>query len=241
MTYEFNLIYALWALGGFLAGLVIGRAIWRRAAPARVADSSANVAALAAARSEADRRAQELATAQASIRPLADDVDRLKRDLARAQRPQIPLPLTNEVRASVTNAEVEPLATLVEGAMAGTGPIVIGDAAADFGVRQAQAAGGTTASRPGPVTSGDAAVPGIRQLKGVGDKLAAALDAVGLSSLDKLARLNTDEALDADTRLGVFNGRIAKDRLVEQAVLLDEGRTTEYETRFGRIGGPVMI
>jgi len=48
--------------------------------------------------------------------------------------------------------------------------------------------------------------------------------------------LNADEALDADTQLGAFNGRIARDRLVEQAVLLDEGRTTEYAARFGTPG-----
>ncbi len=87
----------------------------------------------------------------------------------------------------------------------------------------------------------ETAVPDIRQLKGVGDKFAAALDGIGLGTVDRIARLNADEALDADTQLGAFNGRIAKDRLVEQGGLLDEGRTTEYEARFGKLGGPVLI
>jgi predicted membrane protein len=126
-TYEFSLAYALWALGGLVLGLLIGRIFRRTVRVAAVADT------------------------------------------------------------------------------AGTGPIV-------------------------------AAVPGIRALKGVGDKFAAALETIGLGSVDSIARLNADEALDADTRLGAFNGRIARDRLVEQAVLLDEGRTTEYTARFGTPG-----
>lgn len=184
MTYEFNLIYALWALAGLILGLLLGNATWGRAARrhARVANSVANAAAAAAARTDAEHNARALADSQAAMRPLADEVDRLKRELAKAQRPvQTALPL------------------------AGSGPIV------------------------------EAAVPGIRQLKGVGDKFAAALEAIGLTSVDRIARLNTDEATDADTRLGVFNGRIARDRLVEQAVLLDEGRMTEYQTRFGTL------
>jgi predicted flap endonuclease-1-like 5' DNA nuclease len=100
------------------------------------------------------------------------------------------------------------------------------------------------AAGPAPVAglAGDpVAVPDIRQLKGVGDKFAAALSGLGLGTIDRLARLNADEAADADTQLGAFNGRIARDRLVEQCVLLDEGRLTEYETRFGKLGGPVLI
>ncbi len=106
-------------------------------------------------------------------------------------------------------------------AVAGTGPIVVGTGAS---------------------TGDDAvAVPDIRQLKGVGDKFAVVLDGIGLGTVDRLARLNPDEAADADTRLGAFNGRIARDRLVEQCVLLDEGRTTEYEARFGKLGGPILV
>ena len=86
-----------------------------------------------------------------------------------------------------------------------------------------------------PMTANPAA-PDIRRLKGVGDKFAAALDTLGLGSIDRLARLTPDEATDADTRLGAFNGRVARDRLVEQAALIDEGRMTEYEARFGKLG-----
>lgn len=187
-TYEFSLAYALWAVGGLILGLLIGRLFRRTVRVAAVADTSA----LAAARTEAAQAQRELAASREAMRPLADEVDRLKREVAKLRRTaQEPLPLTSPV------VTPEPLA--------GTGPIVT-------------------------------AVPGIRALKGVGDKFAAALEGIGLDSVDKIARLNADEALDADTRLGLFDGRIARDRLVEQAVLLDEGRTTEYAARFGTPG-----
>lgn len=215
MTYEFNLIYALWALAGLVLGLILGSLTWGRAARRhkRAADSVANAAAAAAARTHAEHAQRDLAASQAAMRPLADEVDRLKRELAKAKRPvQEPLPGMTPL------PPLDPLPRLAEtshplphvaptAAVAGAGPVVVAEPA----------------------------VPGIRQLKGVGDKFAAALEGIGLGSVDRIARLNTDEALDADTRLGAFNGRIAKDQLVDQAVLLDEGRMTEFEARFGKM------
>jgi predicted flap endonuclease-1-like 5' DNA nuclease len=193
-TYEFSLAYALWALGGLVLGLLIGRIFRRTVRVAAVADT----AGLAAARTEAAQAQRELTASREAMRPLADEVDRLKRENAKLRRiAQEPLPLATTTAAATELPTSQPLA--------GTGPIV-------------------------------AAVPGIRALKGVGDKFAAALETIGLGSVDSIARLNADEALDADTRLGAFNGRIARDRLVEQAVLLDEGRTTEYTARFGTPG-----
>ena len=218
MTYELNLIYAGWALLGAVVGLLLGRLTWGRAARRhkRAADSVANAATAAAARTQAEQSQRELAAAQAAMRPLADEVDRLKRELAKARRPvQTPLPLAADAPADAALNAGPHVAAAAP--LAGTGPIVVGDAPAA------------------------AHVPDIRQLKGVGDRFAAALEGIGLGSVDRLARLNPDEALDADTRLGSFNGRIARDQLVDQCVLLDEGRTTEYEARFGKLGGPVLV
>ncbi len=194
-TYEFSLVYALWALGGLVVGLLLGRLFRRTVRVAAVADTSA----LAAARTEAAQAQRELAASREATRPLADEVDRLKREVAKLRRTaQEPLPLAPLM-------PLPPLTPMASEPLAGTGPIV-------------------------------AAVPGIRALKGVGDKFAAALEGIGLDSVDKIARLTPDEAVDADARLGAFDGRIAKDRLVEQATLLDEGRTTEYAARFGTPG-----
>ena len=208
MTYVLDPAAVGWVLLGLLLGLLLGRLIWRRTVVARVADSATSSAALNAARSDADRRANELAAAQAAMRPLTDEVDRLKRELAKAQRP---LPPSADPAATAPSVLPHVAATP---AVAGTGPIVVGP-------------------DDDRVTAG---VPDIRRLKGVGDKFAAALGDLGLGSIDRLARLTPDEAADADTRLGVFDGRIARDRLVEQATLIDEGRMTEFEARFGRLG-----
>jgi predicted flap endonuclease-1-like 5' DNA nuclease len=212
MTFALDFVALAWAVSGIVVGLLLGNLIWGRAARRhkRVADSVASAAAAAAARTQAEAAQRELAAAQAAMRPLADEVDRLKRELAKAKRPvQAPLPL-EPLAAPVADAAVHVVPTE---AIAGTGPIV----------------------------AGDGAVPDIRQLKGVGDRFAVALDGIGLGSVDALARLNADEAAEADTRLGTFNGRIARDRLVEQCVLLDEGRMTEYEATFGKLGGPILV
>jgi len=195
-TFVFAPVALGWVLAGIVIGLFLGRLIWggRARRLAGATDSVANAAVTAAARTQADAAQRELAASQAAMRPLADEIDRLKRDLAKAKRPvQAPLP------GIVALAPMAPLAALE------------------------------------PMTA-NPATPDIRRLKGVGDKFAAALDALGLGSIDRLARLTPDEATDADTRLGAFNGRVARDRLVEQAALIDEGRMTEYEARFGKLG-----
>lgn len=81
-----------------------------------------------------------------------------------------------------------------------------------------------------PIDGGD-----LRRLKGVGDKFAAALAKLGVTRIDQVAGWSSADAEVIDSQLGAFSGRIRTDRLVEQARLLHEGRTTEYETRFGAL------
>jgi predicted flap endonuclease-1-like 5' DNA nuclease len=40
-----------------------------------------------------------------------------------------------------------------------------------------------------------------------------------------------------DARMGAFSGRIARDRLVEQACYLERGDTDGFEAVFGKLGG----
>lgn len=75
----------------------------------------------------------------------------------------------------------------------------------------------------------------LTRMKGVGPKLAAQLQALGypryadLAALDPAAR----DALDAE--LGVFSGRLARDRVVEQAGFLARGDTAGFEAAFGKL------
>ena len=89
-----------------------------------------------------------------------------------------------------------------------------------------------------PVAAGPAGPPDhLQTLKGVGPKLAAQLNAAGITRFDQLSRLTPNEVAYLDERMGAFNGRIARDRLVEQAAYLARGDTDGFEAVFGKLGG----
>jgi predicted flap endonuclease-1-like 5' DNA nuclease len=77
----------------------------------------------------------------------------------------------------------------------------------------------------------------LRQLKGVGPKFVARLNELGITRFDQLAGLNANEAAHLDERMGPFQGRLAKDRVVEQADLLARGDIETFEETFGKLGG----
>jgi predicted flap endonuclease-1-like 5' DNA nuclease len=148
---------------------------------AKVAHAEGERDALAA---ERDRLLTDLDTARAQIRPLSDEVDRLKR------------------------AEAKRLTA------------------------------GTPDAAPLVITETEGSDPDLMQLKGVGDKFAAKLRDLGIDSVRQIAGWSSADAAVIDSQLGAFQGRVKRDRLVEQAKLLHEGRITEYETRFGKLGAP---
>jgi predicted flap endonuclease-1-like 5' DNA nuclease len=86
---------------------------------------------------------------------------------------------------------------------------------------------------PGPLGPPD----DLQALKGVGPKLAAQLNANGITRYDQLARLGANEVEMLDARMGAFQGRIARDRLVEQACYLERGDKDGFEAKFGKLGG----
>jgi predicted flap endonuclease-1-like 5' DNA nuclease len=77
----------------------------------------------------------------------------------------------------------------------------------------------------------------LQTMKGVGPKLAAQLNGAGVTRFDQLAALSPGEAAALDRQMGPFTGRIAKDRLIEQAAYLARGDTDGFEAAFGRLGG----
>ena len=76
----------------------------------------------------------------------------------------------------------------------------------------------------------------LQVLKGVGPKLAAQLNANGIGRFEQLAALSDNEVAMIDERLGAFRGRIARDRLVEQAQYLARGDVDGFEAQFGKLG-----
>lgn len=91
------------------------------------------------------------------------------------------------------------------------------------------------ADAPGHEPDGDGAQP-ITILKGLGPKIATRLNELGITRVDQLAWLDDAEAQQLDAQLGVFQGRMERDRWREQARLLAKGDRAAYEAQFGKLG-----
>ncbi|WP_332812842.1 hypothetical protein [Sphingomonas sp.] len=76
----------------------------------------------------------------------------------------------------------------------------------------------------------------LQTLKGVGPKLAAKLNDLGITRFAQLAALRQAQIEALDAQLEQFRGRIARDRLVEQAGYLARGDTAGFEATFGNLG-----
>lgn len=89
------------------------------------------------------------------------------------------------------------------------------------------------ASGPAPAQSSEA--DDFTRMKGVGPKLAERLQALGITRFSQLAALTPQDAAALDARLGNFQGRLQRDRWIEQARFLATGDTAGYEAQFGRL------
>ena len=87
------------------------------------------------------------------------------------------------------------------------------------------------AVKHGPAGPGD----DLQQLKGVGPKFVARLHELGVTRFDLLAGLNANEAAHLDERMGPFQGRLVRDRIIEQADYLGRGDIEGFEEKFGKL------
>lgn len=76
-------------------------------------------------------------------------------------------------------------------------------------------------------------------LKGVGPKLAAKLNELGVTRYAQLAGMNETELGHLDERMGPFRGRLTRDRIAEQADYLARGDIESFEEKFGKLGSEV--
>ncbi len=76
----------------------------------------------------------------------------------------------------------------------------------------------------------------LTRMKGVGPKVAAMLNGLGVTRYDQIAAWSDDDVTRIDAQLGTFKGRVTRDQWVEQARLLATGDTAGYEARFGKLG-----
>lgn len=73
------------------------------------------------------------------------------------------------------------------------------------------------------------------KLKGIGPKLAALLNSHGLTRFDQIAKLSPAQVEELDATLGAFRGRLARDKVIEQADYLARGDIDGFEQRFGKL------
>lgn len=76
----------------------------------------------------------------------------------------------------------------------------------------------------------------LQRLKGVGPKFVTRLNELGIRRFDQIAGMSAQELAMLDDRLGPFKGRIARDRIAEQADYLARGDTEGFEAKFGKLG-----
>ena len=75
----------------------------------------------------------------------------------------------------------------------------------------------------------------LQRLKGVGPKLAAMLNELGISRFEQLARLSEADLDCLDSQLGAFRGRLRRDQVPQQADYLARGDQDGFEHRFGKL------
>ncbi|WP_188236112.1 hypothetical protein [Sphingopyxis sp. LK2115] len=77
----------------------------------------------------------------------------------------------------------------------------------------------------------------LQLLKGVGPKLVVLLNSLGVTRFQQIAEWTDADVARIDAQLGAFQGRIARDNLVDQASYLARGDKAGFEAKYGALGG----
>ena len=96
------------------------------------------------------------------------------------------------------------------------------------------------APAPTPTLPPEAAAPktdNLQLLKGVGPKMVALLGGLGVTSYQQIANWTDTDIAAIDPQLGAFQGRIARDNIVDQAGYLARGDKAGFEAKYGALGG----
>lgn len=92
------------------------------------------------------------------------------------------------------------------------------------------------AAKPTPTASKTGA-DNLQLLKGVGPKLVVLLNGLGVTGYQQIADWTDADIARIDPQLGAFQGRIARDNIVDQAGYLARGDKAGFEAKYGALGG----
>ncbi len=90
-----------------------------------------------------------------------------------------------------------------------------------------------SAPAPAPAATSD----NLQLLKGVGPKMVVLLNGLGVTSFQQIADWTDADVAVIDPQLGAFQGRIARDAIVDQAGYLARGDKAGFEAKYGALGG----
>lgn len=90
---------------------------------------------------------------------------------------------------------------------------------------------------PAPAPAPAAKADNLQLLKGVGPKMVALLNGLGVTSFRQIADWTDADVAAIDPQLGAFQGRIARDAIVDQAGYLARGDKAGFEAKYGALGG----
>lgn len=88
---------------------------------------------------------------------------------------------------------------------------------------------------PIPVAPATTPDDDLTRIKGLGPKLAALLQSLGITRFEQIAAWSDADVDRIDAQLGNFQGRIRRDNWIEQARFLATGDTAGFEGRFGKV------
>ena len=93
------------------------------------------------------------------------------------------------------------------------------------------------APEPAPAPAPAAKADNLQLLKGVGPKMVGLLNGLGVTSFRQIADWTDADIAVSDPQLGAFQGRIARDAIVDQAGYLARGDKAGFEAKYGALGG----
>ncbi|MBW6530216.1 hypothetical protein KZ820_05655 [Sphingomonas sp. RRHST34] len=182
-----------------------------------------------AAEAEEQQRIEELRADGVEVTNTADGVPPIMRgdDDARGERRAVeqetrPVPPPTATRETSLD-EAPPERSLADEPIVAAAPLDASPAS-------------TAADAPATVADEGPGAQPITLLKGLGPKIAMRLGELGITRVDQLAWLDDAEAAQLDAQLGVFAGRMERDRWRDQARLLAQGDRAGYEAQFGKLG-----